>query len=367
MANNSSERGERPSANVAPLHTVLCDMLQCRYPLVQTAMGYVALPELVAATCNAGGFGFLAAVTLKPEEVESAIVKTASLTRRKFGVNFHMLAPGASLVADSILRHRDKVAAVGYGRGPDPQMIKRFRRAGLFMIPTAGKTEHAITAVNMGADAIIVQGGEGGGHTGSVPTSILLPQTVDAVDVPVVAAGGFKDGRGLVAALAYGAVGIAMGTRFLMTTDSPVPAAAKQAYVDVTDIDCIGISRVLDGLPLRLIRNQLLEKLERGNALASLLFALSNAWRYRRIAGMSAIEALKNARAFRRSGLSVTQTLLAASAAALYHRTWLEGRPESGALPSGQVAAAIDCLQSCEDVVNDIMSQAQRCVKTFQC
>ena len=350
------------SANQANkiLNTQLCDLLGSRYPIIQTAMGYVALATLVAATCNAGGFGFLAAVTIPIEEVEAAILKTASLTNQRFGVNFHMFTPGADKIADIILKHKDKVAAVSYGRGPNPEMIARFKQAGIALIPTVGKTQHAIKAVKIGADAIVVQGGEGGGHTGSAPTSIIVPQTVDAVDVPVIAAGGFKDGRGLVAALAYGAVGIAMGTRFLMTTDSPVAMAAKQRYVEVDDTDKILVTHALDGMPLRLIQNELLAKLEGQGRARALLFALINGWQCRKITGMSILDLLKSALVFRNDGLTATQTLMSANAPVLYSKTWVEGKPAEGALPGGQIAAAIDELESCEAVIQAIMQEAQQ-------
>lgn len=347
------------------LNTPLCEMLGCQYPIIQTAMGYVALPELVAGTCNAGGFGFLAAVTIPPDEVEAAILKTASLTDKRFGVNFHMFTPGADIIAETILKHKDKVAAVSYGRGPNPEMIARFKEHGIAMIPTVGKTAHAVKAVKLGADAIVVQGGEGGGHTGSAPTSIIVPQTVDAVDVPVIAAGGFKDGRGLVAALAYGAVGIAMGTRFLMTTDSPVAMASKARYIEVNDTDDIAVTHALDGMPLRLIRNELLEKLEGKGQLSALLFAIKNGWECRKITGMSILDLMKSALVFRNDGLSATQTIMSANAPVLYTKTWVDGKPDEGALPGGQIAAAIDELESCDDVIKNIMREANQRLAAF--
>lgn len=355
-SSNSTNSTNKPVNSV--LNTKLCQMLGCEYPIIQTAMGYVALPELVAGTCNAGGFGFLAAVTIPPEDVEAAILKTASLTDKRFGVNFHMFTPGADIIAETIIKHKDKVAAVSYGRGPNPEMIARFKEHGIAMIPTVGKTQHAIKAVKLGADAIVVQGGEGGGHTGSAPTSIIVPQTVDAVDVPVIAAGGFKDGRGLVAALAYGAEGIAMGTRFLMTTDSPVAALSKERYLAVNDTDDIAVSYALDGMPLRLIRNEILEKLENKGQLSALLFAIKNGWECRKITGMSILDLMKSALVFRKDGLSATQTIMSANAPVLYTKTWVDGKPDEGALPSGQIAAAIDKLESCDDVIRDIMSEA---------
>ena len=226
--------------------TAIQKMLGCRYPIIQTAMGWVATPELVAGTCNAGGIGFLAAGVMKAEEVGPAIDRVRALTDAPFGVNFHMFQPGAAQIVETLIEK--KVAAVSFGRGPDKTMIARFKDAGIRCIPTVGAVKHAKKMVELGVDMVVVQGGEGGGHTGSVSSTILLPQVLDAVKVPVVAAGGFGDGRGLAAALAYGAEGIAMGTRFLMTKESPVPDQTKERYVKAS-VDDIFVTTKLDGLP----------------------------------------------------------------------------------------------------------------------
>ena len=119
------------------LHTSLCDMLGCKYPIVQTAMGWVADANMVAGTCNAGGFGFLAGAVMTPAEVEAAILKTKSLTDKQFGLNFHMFQPGANEIIEIAIKHRDKVRAVSYGRGPDKKMIQRFKDAGILCMPVA--------------------------------------------------------------------------------------------------------------------------------------------------------------------------------------------------------------------------------------
>ncbi len=204
------------------LQTRLTELLGCRYPVVQTAMGWVADPKLVAATGNAGGFGFLAGATIPAEQMERDILRTKELTQQPFGVNFHMYQPNAADIVGLVVKHG--VRAVSYSRSPGKEFIRKLKDAGVVCMPTVGAVKHAVKAVELGADVVTVQGGEGGGHTGSVPTTLLLPEVVRSVKVPVVAAGGFKDGRGLVAAMAWGAEGIAMGTRFLMTADSPVPA-----------------------------------------------------------------------------------------------------------------------------------------------
>ena len=244
------------------LDTRLTALLGCRYPIVQTAMGWVADPRLVAGSCNAGGFGFLAGATIPPEEMERDILRVKELTDRPFGVNFHMYQPNAADIVDMVIRHG--VRAVSYSRSPGPEFIGRLKDAGVVCMPTVGLPKHAIKAVELGADAVTVQGGEGGGHTGAVPTTLLIPQVVDAVGdrVPVVAAGGFKDGRGLLAALSWGAEGIAMGTRFLMTEESPVPRQTLQRYIDCNNPGEIIVSRAMDGLPQRMIMNELLADLE---------------------------------------------------------------------------------------------------------
>src|SRR5262249_10922395 len=153
-------------------------LLGARYPIIQTAMGWVAEPELVAGSCNAGAFGFLACATKKPEDVGPAIDKVRSLTDRPFGVNFHMFQPGAAQIVDTIIAK--KVTAVSFGRGPDKAMIARFKQAGIKCVPTVGAVKHAQKMIEMGVDMLVVQGGEGGGHTGSVASTVLLPQVLDA-------------------------------------------------------------------------------------------------------------------------------------------------------------------------------------------
>src|SRR5690606_34010166 len=178
-----------------------------------------------------------------------------------------------------VIRH--KVRAVSYGRGPDAATIKRLKDAGIICIPTVGALKHAIKAVELGADMITIQGGEGGGHTGSVPTTILLPQVLDAVTVPVIAAGGYSTGRGLASALAAGAAGIAMGTRFLMTTDAPTPSSTLRRYVDVNDPQQIRITKAVDGMQHRMIENAFLSRLERSGSLTRLFIAMRSAWKWK--------------------------------------------------------------------------------------
>jgi len=341
------------------LNTVLCERLGCRYPIVQTAMGWVADARLVAATSNAGAFGFLAAATMSTEQLRAAINEVRAATPAMFGVNFHMFQPNAREVIELVLEHRDRVRAVSYGRGPDAKTVARFKAAGILCIPTVGALKHAQKAVELGADLITVQGSEGGGHTGSVPTTLLLSQVLDAVDVPVIAAGGFHNGRGLAAALAFGAAGIAMGTRFLMTEESPVPRTTLQRYLAVKEPAQIRASTAVDGMPQRMIDNPMLLKLESGGLLRRLFVALGSAWRWRTHTGMSPLQMLRTFVAALSEGDSAIQTMMAANAPMLIQRAMVEGRPDEGVLPSGQVAALIGSLPSVAELITTIVADAE--------
>jgi NAD(P)H-dependent flavin oxidoreductase YrpB (nitropropane dioxygenase family) len=332
-------------------------MLGCRYPIIQTAMGWVATPELVAATCNAGAIGFLAAGVMKASEVGPAIDKVRSMTSAPFGVNFHMFQPGAAEIVETLINR--KVAAVSFGRGPDKKMIARFKDAGIVCVPTVGAVKHAKKMVELGVDMVVVQGGEGGGHTGSVASTILLPQVLDAVKVPVVAAGGFGDGRGLAAALAYGAQGIAMGTRFLMTKESPVPQLTKERYVKA-GVDDIFVTSKLDGLPQRMIRNAFTARLEKSTGIGMLTNALTSAWKLKQLTGASIGDLLKSARDMGHgSDAPFSQSLMAAIAPVYIQRATVEGKPDEGVMATGLVAGRLTDLPSCEELIQRIVREAE--------
>lgn len=341
----------------APLHTPICDLLGARHPIVQTGMGWVATPELVAAVCEAGAFGFLAAATLPPAEVEDAIVRTRALTDRPFGVNFLMDAPGADVIVAALVRQG--VRAAGYNRAPDAALIDRLKSAGIACVPTCGAVKHAVKAQALGADAIVVQGSEGGGHTGSVPTSLLVPSCAEAVDVPILAAGGFRDGRGLVAALAFGAAGVAMGTRFLLTKESPVPSLTTDRYLEAGVEDVLVTTRI-DGLPQRVVDNELVRRLEEAGPAARLWLAFRNALALRRSTGASLAELLRAGLAMRRhERLSRAQMLMAANAPMLAKMAMEDGDPVHGYLPSGTVTGLIDDRPSCAELVARIVTEAE--------
>jgi NAD(P)H-dependent flavin oxidoreductase YrpB (nitropropane dioxygenase family) len=346
------------------LHTPLCDLLGVRYPIIQTGMGWVATPELVAAVSNAGAFGFLAAATIRPEEIDGEIEKVQQLTDQPFGVNFLMDAPGADVISESIIRHG--VKAAGYNRAPDAGLITRLKEAGVICVPTCGAPRHAEKAEKLGADVIIVQGGEGGGHTGVIPTSLLVPQCVDRVEVPVVAAGGFMDGRGLVAALAFGAAGVAMGTRFVLVEESPVPETTLERFFRASMNDVL-VTQQIDGLPQRVIRNELVDELEGKSALALLLRAVRSGLAYRELSGASISQLLRAALSLRQhEKLTRSQMLMAANAPILAKKAMQEGDPVEGYLPSGTVAGVIEDRPSCGELIRRIMDEAERTLKALQ-
>lgn len=343
-----------------PLSTPLCDLLGCKYPIIQTAMGWVAGPELVAATGNAGGFGFLAGATIPADQIEADIKRIGLLSKAPFGVNFHMYQPNAADITDLVIKH--KVRAVSYSRSPEADLIKELKKHQVVCMPTVGLPKHAVTAIELGADAITVQGGEGGGHTGSVPTSLLIPQVIDAVagKVPLAAAGGFQDGRGLIAALAWGADGIAMGTRFFMSQESSPPLVTKQRYLDCSNPDEIIVSRAVDGLPHRMIKNEMLSRLENASGLRKLLIAFSSGLKYRRFTGVSFLALLRSALAMSRSGrITLAQAMMSANSPMIIQKSMVDGEPQQGVLPSGQVASMIDKLPSCEEIIDSIISEAR--------
>lgn len=343
------------------LNTRITELLGCKYPIIQTAMGWVADPYLVAGTCNAGGFGFLAGATIPPEEMERDILKVKELTDKNFGVNFHMYQPNAAEIIDLCIKHG--VKAVSYSRSPGKDMIKKLKDNGIVCMPTVGLPKHAVKAVEMGADAVTVQGGEGGGHTGAVPTTLLLPQVVDAVGdkVPVLGAGGFKDGRGLVAAMAFGADGIAMGTRFLLTQNSPVPEATKQRYIDCKNPANIIVSKAMDGLPQRMVMNEWLADMEKASNLRKLFIALNNGLKFRKFTGASVFDLLKSALSMTKSGdVTPAQAIMSANAPMIIMKAMVDGQPAEGVLPSGQVAGVIDHLPTCEELINSIVEEANQ-------
>ena len=346
---------------MSALNTPLTQLLGCRYPIIQTAMGWVADPTLVAASSEAGAFGFLAGAVMTPGEIDEGIRAIKSRTEAPFGVNFHMYAPGARETVDLCVEHG--VRAVSYSRSPSGDLVEKLKSAGIVCIPTVGALKHAIKAVQLGADAVVVQGSEGGGHTGTVASSVLLPQVLKSVSVPVVAAGGFSTGRDLAALLAQGAAGMAMGTRFLLTAESPVPEQTKQRYIAASAEDII-VSRQLDGMPQRMINNELLQRLQSTSGLGMLLMAAKNGLAFTKLTRQSLFGMMQAAWKMSRNGdMSLGQSLMAANAPMMIQEAMVRGHPSNGILPSGQVAGAIDDLPAVADLVARMAADAEAAIQ----
>jgi NAD(P)H-dependent flavin oxidoreductase YrpB (nitropropane dioxygenase family) len=278
-------------------------------------------------------------------------------TDRPFGVN---LRPGHTEVDRFVkLMLAEGVRVASFASPPPAALVSQLRDAGVITVPTVAAPRHAEKMAALGVDAMIAQGAEGGGHTGAVPTSLLLPSVTRLVDIPVLGAGGFHDGRGLVAALAWGAAGVAMGTRFLLTKESTVPDEVKARYLSAALGDTV-VTKAVDGAPQRVIRTPLVDRLE-GRRLRPLAFsqAALNALRLRRLTSTPLSGLVREGLSMRREGaLTWAQVAMAANAPMLTRAALVEGRLEAGILPTGQVTGLIDELPTVAEVIEGIMSEA---------
>jgi NAD(P)H-dependent flavin oxidoreductase YrpB (nitropropane dioxygenase family) len=340
------------------LQTRLLELCGIDVPIVQTGMGFVAVPSLVAGTANAGGLGILAASTMSLEEMVRAIDDVKARTTRPFGVNIRSDAPDAKERVGALIRAGVRVAS--FAQAPKQDQIKELKDAGLVVIPSIGAKRHAEKVAQWGVDAVLIQGHEAGGHVGQVATGILLPQVVDTVDIPVIAAGGFFDGRGLVAALSYGAAGIAMGTRFLLTADSAVPDAIKQVYLQKAVTDTVVSTRV-DGVPHRVLRTEFVDELEGAGPATRFPKAVANAMRFRKLTGVSWRAMVREGLSMKKSmDLTWSQTLMAANTPMVLKATMVDGRTEAGVMAGGQVVGVIDDLPTCQELIDRIIGEAEQ-------
>jgi NAD(P)H-dependent flavin oxidoreductase YrpB (nitropropane dioxygenase family) len=326
-------------------------------PIVQTGMGSVSGPRLTSATANAGGLGILASATMSYQELVAAIDETKTRTDKPFGVNLRADAPDA--VERIELMAREGVRVASFALAPKKELIQRCKDHGMVVMPSIGAKRHAEKVAEWGVDAVIVQGGEGGGHTGSVPTSLLIPQVVDAVDIPVIAAGGFFDGRGLIAALAYGAEGIAMGTRFLLTSDSAVSQAVKEVYLSKAVTETV-VTTEVDGVPHRVLRTPVVDPLLKGNPVGRLARSARNALAFQKMSHTPWKDVVTEGLAMRKSAeLTLSQVVMAANTPMLLKAAMVDGRPDLGVMASGQVVGLIDDLPSVQELLDRIMKEAE--------
>jgi NAD(P)H-dependent flavin oxidoreductase YrpB (nitropropane dioxygenase family) len=346
-------RGKMKSA----LRTRICEMFGIEYPIIQTGMGWVSGASLTSATSQAGGLGILAAATMTFRELEDTIAKLKDRTDKPFGVN--MRADQSDVMKRVELLVREKIKVASFAQAPGERVIKTLKDAGVLTMPTIGARRHAEKVQAWGVDAVIAQGQEGGGHTGQIPTSILIPDVSAAVDIPVVGAGGFRDGRGLVSALALGGEGIAMGTRFLLTQESQVPDHVKQVYLE-TKANGTVVTTAVDGHPQRVIRTFLIDQLEKANPLTRFPRAALNALSLMKVTGTSLPELLEEGMAMKQNQeLTWAQLAMAANAPMLTKASMVDGRVEAGILPTGQITGVIDEIPTVAELLQRIMAEAE--------
>lgn len=303
------------------MKTRVTELLGIEYPIIQGAMATVAFWPLVSAVSEAGGLGIIATVNIiNPEELRFNVQKVKEKTNKPFGVNLLPDNPALENFLDIIIE--EKVPVVSYGAGNPQRIIERTRKLGIVGIPTVGSLKQALIAQNDGAHAVIVQGTEAGGHNSHVATSVLIPLAVENLDIPVVAAGGFCDSRTLVAALALGAEGICMGTRFICTRECPVPDNVKRKVVEASEEDTI-VTRWVTGVPMRILRNKLGEEhLKKGD-------------------------------------INTPSRNIMALGVAQFRKVFQEGDAEWGSLACGQVAGRIHDIPTCRELLERIVNGAE--------
>jgi enoyl-[acyl-carrier protein] reductase II len=234
-------------------------LLKIKYPIIQGGMAWVADADLAAAVSNAGGLGVIAAASMPPELLEEQIVKIRKLTDKPFGMNIMLLSATADDALEIAAQY--KVPVVTTGAGMPGKVLERLKPLGTTVIPVIASTAHAERVSKQGADAVVAEGNEAGGHVGEITTMNLVPQVVDVVSIPVIAAGGVADGRGMAAAFALGAEGVQVGTRFVCATESNVHYNYKQKIIEANDRGTVVTGRST-GHPVRGLKNKLSREFE---------------------------------------------------------------------------------------------------------
>ena len=234
------------------IQTKLCELLNIQYPIFQGGMAWIADASLAAAVSNAGGLGIIAAMNANADWLGEEIHKARQLTDKAFGVNIMLMSPFADEVSDLVIE--EKIPVVVTGAGNPGKYMKKWVAAGIKVIPVVASTAMAKLVERSGAFAVIAEGGESGGHIGELTTMTLVPQVCDAVNIPVLAAGGIADGRGIAAALMLGACGVQCGTRFLVAEECTVHQNYKNKILKAKDIDTIATGKRL-GHPVRCLKN----------------------------------------------------------------------------------------------------------------
>ena len=242
------------------LHTPLCDLLGVKHPIMLAGMGGVSYADLVAAVTNAGGYGVLGMAGRTPDFIRDEMRKVKAQTKGPFGVDLLAASPESLTASVDIIIEEGATSFVA-GLGIPMPIMERLKKAGLKVMVVCGAVKHAVKAEQAGCDAVICQGGEGGGHTGLVGTLPLVAQAVEAVKIPVIGAGGLYDGRGLAAMLALGATGVWMGTRFIASAEAHAGGLYRETIVEATDESTVR-TRSYSGKPMRVKKNPYVEDWE---------------------------------------------------------------------------------------------------------
>ena len=339
------------------MRTKITERLGIEHPIIQSGMSYAAYWPLVAAASEAGGLGILGAAPMKPAELRESIRKIREHTDKPFGVNILPEHPQAEEILDIMVE--EKVVVASYGKGNPRRIIERCKPHGIFTMPTVGAVRHAIKAQRDGADAVIIQGTEAGGHTGYISTLVVLPLVAEAVEIPVVAAGGFCDGRGLVAALALGAEGIAMGTRFAITQECTMPMHVKQRYLNATENDTVITARVT-GTRCRALNNKLTDLLGKGQGL-SLKDSITGMLELKRSFNVPwwqlIVSGLKMKRAHEINWRDMAQV---AHGTGQIKDALVDGDADFGFMPGGQVCGRINDIPTCKELIERIVNEAEK-------
>jgi enoyl-[acyl-carrier protein] reductase II len=341
------------------MNTRITRLFAIDHPIVLSGMSWISTPELVAAVAEAGGLGILATGVLDSDQTREAVHQTRKLTQRPFAANVTLYFPGNRANAEVLID--EKVPVVNYSLGKGDWIADAVHAYGGKVVATVTTIKHAHAAERDGADALIVTGHEAAGHGGQVTSLVLVPTIADAVSIPVIAAGGFADGRGLAAALALGAEGISMGTRFMNTVESPVHEGAKQESVARSIADTVYTDRV-DGLPARYVDSPGSRRIMKMR-----LNPVSALMRSREIAKLLGLPWLKLAGGIVLSGYrrSVQMARMAIGFDA-FKKGCTDGDIERGVLPLGQCTGLIDDTPTVAEVISRTVAEAEEALEKIR-
>lgn len=303
------------------IRTRICDILNIKYPIIQGGMAWVATAELAAAVSEAGGLGMIGAGNAPGEVVEKEILKIKNMTNKPFGVNIMLLSPFVEEVVEVVCKH--KVPVVTTGAGNPGKYMEKFKGIGTKVIPVIPSVALAKRMESMGADAVVAEGTEAGGHIGELTTMALMPQVADAVSIPVIAAGGIADGRGLLAAFSLGAEGVQIGTRFICAEECTAHINYKNMVIKAKDRDAIATARAT-GHPVRVLKNKLAKEFNRLEKNGATIEELEELGRGR------------------------------------LRMAVVEGEVEGGSVMAGQIAGMVTKIQPCKEIIEEIMLGASK-------